>query len=424
MTFGQSATAASWTNANSAVATVEGTVTLVRGNLGVPITVANNGIMQVTTTDAKVTISGTINNTSTGGGQGGIRIDNASASETSVLKIIGGGVINNTGLIVLTASAGVSGQAGLWNDSGTINNNAGGIIQAEVGDGSSARNIIGSLNNNGGTISVQYDLGYPGYTSAILNNTGSIDIASGKFMNFGSGAILNNNTGGSIFGPGTFSNSGTVNLNAGTISSQFSNSGSLIAGGSTSVNVVGLFTNGAGATVSIRDNTTLSFANNFTNNGTINLTNTVTNGSPQLQYEGNLTNASTGSINFLVGAGGGVRSIIYASSGLTLNNQGTVSIAASGSIDIGNGGITNNNAFTIAASATLDIHDDGDNSRLFTNAGTLTVNGILNMNGLTSPTAELLQAQVPSAWDRMAEMRGRIPTLARHPLRRALHPDA
>ncbi len=318
---------------------------------------------------------------------------------------VGNGVTNN-GAIDLTHTGNChAGTSTLAVTAGVLLNQ--GAIHSTVADSGSGGRVLSALVDNQGTINVSFSLTSTGTISntgtinlngtltnaGILTNTSTINVAAGATLTV-NGGILNQD-GGAFTGAGTlvFSGSGTGNFNAPISTTPFGLNASLQAGTytltgtldnvamtATGSATVTPFTIGAGAMVAVSSydscggwySSTLTVADGFTNNGTIELThggNCGAGTSTLALAAGILTNMGT--IHIAAGTGGGGRvlsapvdnrgiiSVEYSMGyGSMLTNTGTISIGSGTSLTIGSGGTLNQ-----------------DPGGVFTGAGTLVFAG-------------------------------------------------
>jgi fibronectin-binding autotransporter adhesin len=287
----------------------------------------------------------------------------------------------NTGAISVAAGDTLHVSGGSFvHDSGTIGG-AGALTLTNL-SGSAAFNIahsIASLHVTSSTASF-----------ATAQSTGS----TGFFF---SSAVVN--------GPGLLTNSAGqfLNVRASTINADLVNRGTLLVNGGS--NFTGALTTDTSSRIRVQGNGTyghgtLTVSNAFTNNGTIELTDTASSYGATLNGAGGtLTNSPTGTIAAVLGAGGsrtlaaqldnqGLLSVALAPNGLlTLGRSGAVHLN-SGVIDIGGGDVTlgqsvggsltNTGTISVAAGDTLTINNGAlaHNGGTFGGAGTLVLFGV------------------------------------------------
>ncbi len=398
--------------------------------------------------------SSTVSNPLTTAATSLIRVSGNGTNGTATLTVANG--FTNNGTIELTNTVASWGVA-LNVTAGTLTNAPGRSIATLAGAGGGARTLGLTLDNQGTLdIGVATTLAKP---SAVHTSSGSINLTGGDLAITQSGTTPSFTTTGSITVPASRTltvTNGTFNLNAGTITgggawttsnvtvnfavpftltsllftpsastlngpglltvdagqsqafaattvnAPLTNNGTLVWLGTSNQN--GALTTGAGSTLRISGNgsngtATLTVANGFTNNGTIELTNTTLSWGVALNVTaGTLTNAPGRSIATLAGAGGGARTL-----GLTLDNQGTLDIGvattlakpsavhtSSGSINLTGGDLaitqsgttpsfTTTGSITVPASRTLTV----TNGTFNLNAGTITGGGAWTTSNVT-----------------------------------------
>jgi fibronectin-binding autotransporter adhesin len=270
---------------------------------------------------------------------------------------------------------------------GTFTNDAGGILNVQLGSGG-GRFITTNELINRGTINVDANASF-NQTSGILTNEGSLNIAPGTTLNFsGSGTLAFNQNGGSLNNSGTFLSVGeTFNVNGGAISGNdlaiqggaFNVSNPSVAFGAEFFGTVGysgdmgpaqridVFANGS-------FNTVLNAGAGFTSRGTINLFSSSSTFST-LSVNGTFTNDAGGILNVQLGSGGG-RFITTNE----LINRGTINVDANASFNQTSGILTNEGSLNIAPGITLNF--SGSGTLAFNhNAGTINNNGSLDSSG-------------------------------------------
>lgn len=174
-------------------------------------------------------------------------------------------------------------------------------------------NLTSSLLNGASALTVQNGTTVTA-TSSTLN--APVNVAVGGTLALFS-STLNSVTG----------NSGTVTLQNSTQAGALDNSGTVVAEGTTASN--GAFTQRSGATLRVQafagTSTQLTFANGFTNNGTLELTAApgvnATRTSTVTLTAGTLVNSPSGTLRSLVGGGASTRGLIG-----TLDNQGLIDV--------------------------------------------------------------------------------------------------
>lgn len=298
------------------------------------------------------------------------------------------GTINIDAPLTLThASAAIT----THDNSGTINVRGGSFTVTQTG--SSARLINGgtiSVNQgfalvvNGGVFLQQATLSGAG--SASLNNASvafnapytlpalSMNSSTASFSSdLSTATTALTMIGSTLNGPGRLVNAAgvTTTIKSSNIgaSSELVNQGTLIANANNAT--FGPVTLAAGSTLRVQSDGSVGTATftmngiNLVNDGTIELTSTVSTYNSVLSVTGSLTNTATGAINALAGTGG-TRTI-----SATLVNQGAITVNAPLTID--RASVTHSNDGTITVGgANLTINQTGT-SPAFTNNGTISV---------------------------------------------------
>ena len=259
--------------------------------------VTNSGVMTIATANGNLSLVGVLTNSSTG-------TINVTGTE-SVQANAGGAAIDNDGTFDFQTAAIVDN----FNDAGTFNNYAGGILECTASSGAATSNFLvndlGTIEGNSGTLE--------------LTGGGSGGpIASPGTVNAGSNAtiILGGNFSGVFAGDGT----GTVDL---------SNFGGASSGGVT------LDVTGSGVQWT---NTSVGNAlgGTVTNSGMM----TIATANGNLSLVGVLTNSSTGTINVT-----GTESVQANAGGAAIDNDGTFDFQTAAVVDNYNdAGTFNNNA--------------------------------------------------------------------------------
>ncbi|MEM7452821.1 MAG: hypothetical protein AAF456_00570 [Planctomycetota bacterium] len=275
---------------------------------------------------------------------------------------------------------------------GSITNDATVNFGGTSDDGFTIRRLSADVVNNG-TVNVNQN-GRLSRNSGIFTNNSSVNIASGKTLDFDTALGTFNHEAGTVDNQGSFNFSGdTLNFNGGVFSGNaisMNNSTLNIGAGSTGAGVFDMTGLGnysgdlaVSQTVNINPgtgNTVITAAADFTNNGTFNLDSD--NG-----FDSSLTLAGTLTNEGLMNFGG------TSDSGVTLRqlsadviNNGSFNINQNARLTRNTGVFTNNNEVNIAAGRTLDFatatgkfNQDGgnvDNQGAFNFAGdTLNFNG-------------------------------------------------
>lgn len=303
----------------------------------------------------------------------------------------------NAGTLVLdsvdsagTSALSASGAAGITNAStGVIN-----VLRGTGGSPGQTRNIAGSLSNNG-IININHRLllNQAGTHSPIYTNNGAFKIAAGTDVAFGANNtgnfVFNQNTGSLEIGePDAFTFRGAFNFGGGFIPLNAPVLGGSLnfAPGALVAQTVFIMANcgcqllndipaGAGIRVQGRatGGATLTVNGNLTNNGGVVLEATAANANATLATSpgGSLTNASTGILTVIPGAGGGTRSIVA-----NLNNAGTIAFTHPLTFSAFPGGatatISNTGVFAVGAGAAVTL---AGGVRFNQDAGSLDIRG-------------------------------------------------
>jgi hypothetical protein len=282
---------------------------------------------------------------------GRIQIDRGQGSS---LNNVSGGTFNNAATIVLGSVA--SGGNSCLSNAATFYNNAGGTIQIDRADNSGLSNETGGTFTNSATITIG---GTAGTNYGIINNaTFNNDAGSIQIDRSSSNGLYNisgtfNNAAQITFGANAaignngIDNRATFNNNTGgTIQiDRASSEGIFNAGSSTFTNAATIKIGSLAAVGSTGINTSGEFNNNT--GGTIQIDRTTTNGNG-LSNSGIFTNAATINIGSLAEVG---QSGIRNSGTLNNNTGGTIQIDRITNSGLYNGGTVNNEALmTIEAS--------------------------------------------------------------------------
>jgi fibronectin-binding autotransporter adhesin len=389
------------------------TLILLNGGLSDPVTIANGGTLL---THGSVSLTGAVT-LATGGT---LRPRGQSNGSNATLTIANG--FTNNGLIELTsADGGFSSTLNVTN--GTLTNASGATIHTAAGAGGS-RTIAAQLNNIG-TLDVDQDVTI-NKASAAHTNSGAIDLTVADLQVSQSGtspSFANTGTVTLAAGRTWTVNNGTLDLSTGSVTGTVTSrltvngatmaftpstvgipmtltttsisGGSLTIGTSQTVTLINgglsdpvtvssggtLLTHGtvsltgalaiSGGNVRVRgqstgSNATLTVANGFTNNGLIELTSADGGFSSTFAVtNGTLTNAGTGLIHSVAGAGG-ARTLAA-----QINNQGTIDVDAA--LTLNRAESDHNNTGTIDASVANFTVSQSGTSPTFNNGGTGTV---------------------------------------------------
>ncbi len=233
------------------------------------------------------------------------------------------------------------------------------------------------------TVTLDVDATVAGLTLGDASGTQTLEMVSRTLTLNGSSSIESN---------------GVVSMQSSTITvsnvdDTLTNRGLLLCGATCNLRGAGNLSNEPGALIRIgvssSGSTRLTVANGFTNDGTIELTQTVAGWAATLNVT-NGTLVNTGTIDVLVGARGGARGL-----GAEIDNQGTINVeqyltiakahaghTSSGTINITGGGMTvtlsgtapsfNTNGTIDASGGDLAFNLGGDNGSA-TNTGTITI---------------------------------------------------
>ncbi|MEY2539939.1 MAG: hypothetical protein QOG67_3679, partial [Verrucomicrobiota bacterium] len=185
----------------------------------------------------------------------------------------GSGMTNANGGMSLNSSG-----VNLFLDTRTLNNAAGQTATwtNTTGSGGDIRFVNGAIFNNNGTFLAQSDQG-------IFSNGGG----GGTFNNAGTFTRNNNSTTLTIGGQIIFNNTGTVNVQTGTLALQGGDSG----------NTTGAFNVSSGATLNLQSNFTFAAGSSFAGAGTVNF-NSGTSDLNGSSYNVSAINVAGGTANF------------------------------------------------------------------------------------------------------------------------------
>jgi hypothetical protein len=391
------------TNAiNGSVTTAAGGIIRVFGNSSLgnaTLTFAqgftNNGGIEFTTsgggfsTTLTVT-SGTLTNASGGTitslvGAGGPRnlnaqLDNQSGATVSVQQSMAlnltSGTLTNAGTVDIASGTLTVSQAG-----GTFTNASGGQIAIAAGGGFSVLN--GTFTHaSGATISGAGTLSLSGAAADFQTtfSVGTLNASASSTVNFQSAFTTTGMTtsfvNSTVTGQQTITNaaSQSMTLTGTTISAVngLSNAGTINVTGTSAIN--GSFSTAAGSLLSLQGNSavgnaTLTVANGFVNNGTIDQSTTGGGFTVTLNVTtGTLVNSSTGLIHTIVG-NGGPRNV---NAELDNNAGGTITLDQPLTINRASAQHVNGGLITVNATGGLTVTQTGT-SPSFQNAGTIAV---------------------------------------------------
>jgi len=409
---GTSAFNGPFTNAGGATLQLEGNGSYSTANLTVANSFTNDGAIELTdiTSSYGATLnvtSGTLLNASGGTiaallGTNGPRNLNAqldnrgtitvATSPSQALNIAKPSAAHqNRGTITLTGgdlSVSQSGTSPSFRSTGTI----------DVAAGDTLRVSGGAFVYDSGSIGGAGALSLSGVTSGAFNLAHSIAsmLIAGSTASFATpqrtgvtGFVISSAT---INGPGLLTNDlgRFLNVRSSTINADLDNHGTLLVNGSSPFN--GALTTGDTSVIRVQGNGTYSTGtmtvlNGFTNNGTIELTDTTSSYGANLNVtNGILVNAPAGTITALPGFNG-PRAI-----GAALNNQGTVTVALgpgklltlskpsaahlnSGTIDLTGGDLTVTQSGAGASFTTSGTVNIGSGDTLAVSGGSFTYDG-------------------------------------------------
>jgi uncharacterized repeat protein (TIGR01451 family) len=345
-----------------------------------------------------------------------IVLNGGSSGGTAALTVASG--FTNNALIELRSNGTV--PANLTVTTGTLTNATGATIQA-TGDSADAddRNLDAQITNEG-LIEAISSLRIVN-TSTTFTNSGTLTVSSGRLLRIDNGTtVINDGTtlsgdtdgainfgafpgihtmnlntdltltdpqpnvglgGGNavtINGPGTLINQAFLGLRSDTINAPLNNQGTLWAELNTAIN--GALTTAPSSSIHVRGlsgvgSATLTVANGFTNNGTIELLSNDQVPSNLAVTNGTLANSATGTIN-TSGDSSDDRELRAA-----LDNQGIVNVTASMTINKSSADHVNNGTINLG-DATLLVSQTGT-TPTFTNSATIDIApaGTLQVNG-------------------------------------------
>ncbi len=319
-------------------------------------------------------------------------------SSDQVVRLIATGGFNaqlnassfvNSGLFQMTSTAGTSATLSMG---GTYTNGAGGVFDVLAGAGGT-RSLTTTNFVNNGAMNVRADVALNGGNGQYANNADWL-IEAGRTLTLqGSGTLGFDQNDGVLNNLGTFVSSGEVfNLNGGSIAGNAVN----INGGSLNINAAGAAEFDLAQTVVYAGdisnaqrvrviansgfNAVMS-ASSFTNSGELILTSTAGT-SATLESGGTITNGAAGLLEVREGNGGA--RVLSVSS---LVNNGRVLLDANTTINQGNGVVTNNASFEVAAGRSVVVSGSGvlnfnQDAGLLDNQGAFRLDGeAFNFNG-------------------------------------------
>ncbi|MBT3199755.1 MAG: PEP-CTERM sorting domain-containing protein [Phycisphaerales bacterium] len=354
--------------------TILGTPTLINSSLSIAPTAAN---------PASFLIGGG-NNNLIGNINGGQLVTVEGNSTGSHAKLTSANGFVNSGTLTMQSSNGGYSST-LDVTTGDLTNAATGTININVGAGGD-RTVRASLTNNG-TVNINTNTSFS-KTSGVYTNNHLMNIAANKAVTISSFDQTFNQNGGTLdidgalnlyymavnYNGGTILGTPTLINSSLSIAPSAANPASFLIGGGNN-HLIGNI-NG-GQLVTLEGNSTgsharLTSANGFVNSGTLTMQSSNGGYSSTLDVTtGDLTNATTGTININVGAGGNraVRA--------NLANNGTVHWNASGTLGTTGATHVNRGDFIIANSASTTVTGTS-----FINApgGTIAGSGVFNVD--------------------------------------------
>jgi autotransporter family porin len=316
---------------------------------------SGTGTLNVNTTGTVTAGNTTIGGTATGMGTVSVNGTDAVLNTTALtvgqsgagtLAITDSGVVNSTGAGVIgnaangTGTVTVDGVNSQWNLTGVLTTGA-------AGSGTMALTNNASVISNGGTV---------GSTGT---GTGTVDVSSGGLWNNGTGALKVGDAGTGILNVNT---TGTVTAGTTTTGSQVAGTGTVnVSGVNAVMNTAALITGASGQGIlTIADGGVVNTTGTGTTGSGAGSTGTVTVDGAGSQW--NLTGILTTG-----GAGNGTMNLasdaVVTSNGGTIGNTGT----GSGTVDVSTGAVWDSTitaaaqGLTVgnAATGTLNIHDGG-----------------------------------------------------------------
>jgi hypothetical protein len=355
---------------------------------------------------------------------GTIEMTSSGAAYAATLNVTAGTLTNASGgsITVLPGNGGARTLGAQLDNQGTITVGATLTINKASADDLNS----GTINVSGGNLTVTQSSATPSFTTTgtitigatytLTISGGAFDFNGGSISGAGSLALTNNVTwglgadftntlgsisvsGGTVNGTGTLTNAGPLTLAGMTINTSLANQNLLVSHGATIA--AGAFTTTTTSTLRVEGSvgaSTLTFANGFTNNGTVEMTSVGAGYAATLNLTtGTLINETTGAINALPGVGG-TRTI-----GAELDNRGSITVGTpltvskasadhlnSGTINVSGGdltvaqssttpSLTTTGTITIGATYTLTI----SGGSLEFNAGSISGAGSLALSAVT-----------------------------------------
>ncbi len=297
--------------------------------------------------------------------------------------------LNNLGLVTVGQPLYLYRQDAAHGNSGTITLSGGDLVVASANANGSFANI-GTMTVGAGQRFTVSGGSFAQQAGATLNGAGALSLISTT----ASFATAQTTTGlewtitsATFTAPGLTNGAGqTLTIATSTINTPLTNQGTLVVGGTTALN--GPLTTVVGSTIRVDGLANLvTVANGFTNNGTLELTSTVSAGqaSSLTIAAGTLVNAVGGTISVLPGVGGigGTRTLAG-----QVDNRGTLNLTAGGAGTLTlNGSLVTSGVINLQIGGTLP----GLEYSKVAVSGAVTLGGTLNaalVNGFTPLAAQ------------------------------------
>jgi|GEM_PF-1700486 len=358
-----------------------------------------------------ITVSGSDSNGTAFNNNGTINVTNTGTltnNSSRTLNNNAGGAINNSGTLINnyrlynnTGSTFITNAGGIFTNSSTFTNYSGAAFTLN-----GTCNNTGTFTNNGAF-----------YNTGTIANAGTATFAAGSTYDF-TGSTFNNNSGGTLTLNRNFTlngtDGGTVNLNAGGTLKNYAtltneaghtqvNNGTITnySGGAIINSSGATLTNNTGAAITVNSGSTLTSNGALNNAGTIANSGTVTlaAGSAYDFTGGTFNNSKTLILNRDFTFGEAIAGTINLNSAGTLQNNAILTNAAghtqanAGALSINSGSafrnygtMNNNGTVTLAAGSSYDFTGGTFNNN---NGGTLVLNRDFTFNGADSGTMNL-----------------------------------